>query len=189
MKHGSKVSEDMCPFSVEEVLVQSRKMRLIHLCYLCLMTCLALAQNQTADRLPFDITPDTVEGDPNYIAPIYPILPFQQYRGNPILTPNNFSWSSAYVFNPTAIVLNETIFLLYRAQNISKTSSIGLAWSTDGIRFTRLTQPIIYATEPWEHIGGTEDPRIVRINGTFYVTYTGYNNVTAQLCLACKFEV
>jgi predicted GH43/DUF377 family glycosyl hydrolase len=93
------------------------------------------------------------------------------------------------LYNPTAIVLNETIFLLYRAQNKSKTSSIGLAWSTDGVSFTRLNQPIIYATEEWETIGGTEDPRIVRVNGTFYVTYTAYNNVTAQLVLATSEDL
>ena len=153
---------------------------------LALLFTACIAQNaSSADSLPFDITPDTPEGDPDYTDPIFPILPFNKYPGNPILTPNPSSnWESAFLYNPTAIVLNETIFLLYRAQNASKTSSIGLAWSTDGTTFTRLNEPIIYATEPYETIGGTEDPRIVRINGTFYVTYTAFNNVTAQLCLA-----
>ena len=151
----------------------------------------SIAQNaSSADTLPFNITRTTVEGDSNYSAPIFPILPFNKYAGNPILTPNPAnSWESAYLYNPTAIVLNETIFLLYRAQNESKTSSIGLAWSTDGVNFTRYNDPIIYATEPWETIGGTEDPRIVRVNGTFYVTYTGYDNVTAQLCLATSTDL
>jgi predicted GH43/DUF377 family glycosyl hydrolase len=104
---------------------------------------------------------------------------------DPILTPNPAqNWESAYLYNPTAIVLNDTIFLLYRAQNESKTSSIGLAWSTDGVNFTRLDRPILYATEEWERIGGTEDPRLVRINGTFYMTYTAFDNSSAQLCLA-----
>lgn len=149
------------------------------------------AQNaSSATSLPFNITTSTSEGDPNYTAPIFPILPFNPYPGNPILTPNPANnWESTYLFNPTAIVLNETIFLLYRAQNASKTSSIGLAWSTDGYHFTRLDRPIIFATEPWERIGGTEDPRIVRVNGTFYVTYTGFDNVTAQLCLATSTDL
>ena len=121
----------------------------------------AWAQNTTnatsATSLPFNITENTVEGDSNYSAPAFPLLPFNKYAGNPILTPNAANnWESAYLYNPTAIVLNETIFLLYRAQNESKTSSIGLAWSTDGVNFTRLPEPILYATEPWETIGGTE---------------------------------
>jgi predicted GH43/DUF377 family glycosyl hydrolase len=139
----------------------------------------------TADELPFPINLDTVEGDPDYTTPVFPILPFTKYVNNPILSPNPANnWESAYLYNPTAVVLNDTIFLLYRDQNASKTSSIGLAWSTDGFNFTRLNKPIIYATEDYETIGGTEDPRIVRVNGTFHVTYTAYNNVTAQLCMA-----
>lgn len=101
----------------------------------------------SATQLPFNITEATGEGDANYSAPTFPLLPFNKYSGNPILTPNPANnWESTYLYNPTAIVLNETIFLLYRAQNESKTSSIGLAWSTDGVNFTRLAEPILYAT-------------------------------------------
>lgn len=154
---------------------------------------LAAAQSSSASvdsALPFQINEQTVEGDANYSAPIFPILPFNKYASNPILVPNPSSnFESAYLYNPTAIVLNQTIFLLYRAQNSSKTSSIGLAWSTNGVDFTRLNRPILYATEPWEEIGGTEDPRLVRVNGTFYLTYTAFNNVTAQLCLATSTDL
>lgn len=143
-----------------------------------------------ASALPFEITEATTENDANYRDPLFPLLPFNKYANNPILTPNPESnFESAYLYNPTAIVLNETIFLFYRAQNSSKTSSIGLAWSTDGTTFTRLDRPIINATEPWEAIGGTEDPRLVRVNGTFYLTYTAFDNVTAQLCLATSTDL
>lgn len=158
---------------------------------LLLSSALTLAQNSsskpiyTSTALPFAITTSTPEGDNNYIPPIFPILPFNKYANNPILEPNPAAdWESAYLYNPTAIVLNETIFLLYRAQNAALKSSIGLAWSDDGYNFTRLNDPIIEATEPWEEIGGCEDPRIVRINETFIVTYTAYNNVTPQLVMA-----
>lgn len=131
---------------------------------------------QSASSLPFDITRDTILNDSNYTAPLFPLLPFTKYENNPILTPNPANnFESAYLYNPTAIVLNDTIFILYRAQNESKTSTVGLAWSTDGTSFTRLDSPILYPTEPWEAIGGCEDPRIVRVNGTFYVTYTAYD--------------
>ena len=40
------------------------------------------------------------------------------------------------LYNRTAIVPDETIFLLYRAQEANLTSSIGLAWLTDGYNFT-----------------------------------------------------
>lgn len=158
---------------------------------LCLLVQQTLCkQVPSANSLPFNISSSTPDGDSNYTAPIFPILPFNKYSGNPILSPNPANnWESAFLYNPTAIVLNETIFLLYRAQNASKTSSIGLAWSTDGYNFTRLNQPIIYATEDYETIGGTEDPRIVRINSTFYVTYTAFNNISAQLCMAISEDL
>lgn len=155
-----------------------------------LVSCSNLTTNISRDTLPFLITKSTVEGDPNYIPPIFPILPFHKYVHNPILAPNSANdWESAYVYNPAAIVLNETIFLLYRAQNAGKTSSIGLAWSTDGYNFTRLNEPILYPTEPWERGGGTEDPRIVRVNGTFYMTYTAYDLRTPQLCIATSEDL
>lgn len=158
-----------------------------------LLAVVPLATSQTtqnASSLPFNITSSTQEKTANYTAPIFPLLPFTKFSGNPILTPNPAAnFESAFLYNPTAIVLNETIFLLYRAQNSSKTSSIGLAWSTDGTTFTRLNRPIVSATEPWEHIGGTEDPRVVRVNGTFYLTYTGFDNSTARLCLATSTDL
>lgn len=161
------------------------------------MVCLGLvhAQNITSassssDHLPFSISADTVEGDPEYVPPLFPILPFNQYPRNPILSPNpSNNFESAYLYNPTAIVLNSTIFLLYRAQNASKVSSVGLAWSTDGYTFTRLNRPILYATEPWEQGGGTEDPRITRVNGTFYLTYTAFNLTSPQLCIATSQDL
>lgn len=158
---------------------------------ICLLASTCLAQQaHSASVLPFNITSATRLNTANYTAPYFPIVPFNKYASNPILTPNpSANWESAFLYNPTAIVLNETIFLLYRAQNSSKTSSIGLAWSTDGVSFTRLSRPIVYATEPWEHIGGTEDPRLVRVNGTFYMTYTAFDNVTAQLCLATSTDL
>lgn len=158
--------------------------------FLVLFPSSTLVSSHSADQLPFEINRSTPEGDPSFIAPIFPILPFQKYSHNPILTPNvKNDWESAYVYNPTAIVLNETVFLLYRAQNTSKTSSIGLAWSNDGYNFTRLNRAVFSATEAWEMGGGTEDPRIVRVNGTFYLTYTAYDLKTPRLCIATSEDL
>ena len=43
---------------------------------------------------------------------------------------------------------------------------------------------MLVATEPYELPGGCEDARIVEHNGTYYMTYTGYDGVSARLCLA-----
>ena len=45
------------------------------------------------------------------------------------------------------------------------------------------------ATEPYELPGGCEDPRVVRIRGVYYMTYTGYDGVSARLCLATSRDL
>ena len=136
------------------------------------------------------ISKDSVEGDRDYVAPTFPIGPFVKHASNPILTPNpKYEFESAYLYNATAIVLDGRVFLLYRAQDAAKVSTIGLAWSDDGVSFTRLDHPILTPTEPWEQGGGVEDPRIVRIDGVFYMTYTAYDLDKARLCLATSTDL
>ncbi|ORX33886.1 glycosyl hydrolase [Kockovaella imperatae] len=150
-----------------------------------LLLSLVRAMSQSASKLPFEISPSTRSGDPNHIPPTFPIAPFHKYSGNPILRPEpDHKFEEAFLYNPTAIVLDDTVFILYRAQNKELQSSIGLAWSKDGVNFTRLDHPIIAPTEKYELPGGCEDPRIVRVNGTFYVTYTAWDLVEPQLALA-----
>jgi hypothetical protein len=142
----------------------------------------------TSNTVP-KITPESTQNEPNYTAPYFPLLGFEQYKHNPILAPNPKSnWESAYLFNPAAIVLDSKVWLLYRAQNKTLVSAIGLAWSTDGYNFTRYTKPVIQPSEPYE-THGTEDPRIVRVNGTFYATYTGYDGTLAKLCMATSTDL
>lgn len=137
-----------------------------------------------------EINADTKDGIDGYKKPSFPIGPFEKYSENPIMKPNKENkFEEAHLYNPSAIVLDEKVFLLYRAQNEDLESSVGLAWSEDGYHFTRLDHPIIHATESYEHEGGTEDPRIVRKDGKFYVTYTGYDGTTARLCLATSDDL
>jgi beta-1,2-mannosidase len=45
------------------------------------------------------------------------------------------------------------------------------------------------ASEPFELPGGCEDPRVVEVGGTYYMTYTGYDGVSARLCLATSRDL
>ena len=49
----------------------------------------------------------------------------------------NVEWESGYLYNATAIVIDDKVFMLYRAQNKDKLSSVGIAWSEDGINFVK----------------------------------------------------
>jgi predicted GH43/DUF377 family glycosyl hydrolase len=68
-------------------------------------------------------------------------------------------------------------------------SRIGYADSADGLHFKVRPQPVLQPQAPYEQGGGVEDPRLVRIQGIFYLTYTGYNGKDAQLCLATSKDL
>lgn len=128
---------------------------------------------------------------------------------NPVLTADNavftcpilnrpVSWAEKDVFNPAAVVRNDTLFLLYRAEDkIGKyagTSRIGLAWSTDGLHFTKHPTPVLYpdndSLKKYEWEGGCEDPRVVRDSaGTYYMTYTAYDGQKARLLIATSTDL
>jgi predicted GH43/DUF377 family glycosyl hydrolase len=72
---------------------------------------------------------------------------------NPILLPDtSFSfdcpvsnhkvlWQSKNVLNPTALIKDGKVYLIYRAQDSAMTSRLGLAISEDGIHFTKQAAP------------------------------------------------
>lgn len=102
---------------------------------------------------------------------------------SPILTPRGSGFESAGTFNPAVIQRGNQIVMLYRAQDQNGVSRIGYAASNDGIRFTREAKPVFSPGAPYES-AGVEDPRLVEIGGSYYLTYTAYNRTDAQLCLA-----
>jgi len=120
-----------------------------------------------------------------FAAPLSsPFTAWHRAADQPVLGPEGDSWEAAGVFNPAAIHKGNEIILLYRAQDRAGVSRIGYAGSRDGLRFTRRKQPVLSPEAPYEKNGGVEDPRVVEIGGTYYLTYTGYNKKDAQLCLA-----
>lgn len=102
----------------------------------------------------------------------------------PVISPTGDGWESAGTFNPAVIAFRNELVMLYRAQDAAGTSRIGYAESRDGIHFRKRREPVLSPEASYEKDGGVEDPRLVEIGGTFYLTYTGYNKMDAQLCLA-----
>ncbi|MGI6270091.1 MAG: discoidin domain-containing protein [Candidatus Howiella sp.] len=126
---------------------------------------------------------------------------------NPILEPNTTDkficpvrgeeilWTDLSLYNPTAIVKDGVINLLYRAQDNTdkKTSRVGLATSEDGLAFTRRDTPVLYPDNTYnayEWGGGCEDPRVVEgPDGKYYIYYTGYNGSIARLMVASSDDL
>jgi predicted GH43/DUF377 family glycosyl hydrolase len=118
----------------------------------------------------------------------FPLGPFVPYEGNPILRPRGGSWESANLYNPAALVVDDEVLLLYRAHAEDIVSHIGLARSRDGYHFEREPEPILSPQEDYEEFG-CEDPRVAYVEGTYYLTYTGWDRKAARLCLATSTDL
>ena len=119
-------------------------------------------------------------------------LPFGAWHRvseTPVIAPQGNSWESAGTFNPAAVTRDGKVAMLYRAQDKQGTSRLGYAESTDGIHFTRRSEPVLSPEADYEKDGGVEDPRLVQFGDTYYLTYTGYNKKDAQLCLATSKDL
>ena len=108
----------------------------------------------------------------------------RRYQGNPILKPKvENEWESRLVFNPAAVYHNGLFHLFYRAMGVDNISRIGYAVSSDGFDFSRLDKPV-FIPEGRLETGGCEDPRVIRLEDRFYMTYTAYSEEGVRVALA-----
>ena len=144
---------------------------------------------------------------------INPILnPTQSLSFTDPITNSKVFWEERNVLNPAAIVKNDTVFMLYRAQDQWGTSRIGLAYSTDGLHFEKRATPVFFPdqdpqkTFEWNYrkeegvpysldckscyFDGVEDPRIVQSEtGSYIMTYTAYDGKTARMSIASSKDL
>lgn len=101
----------------------------------------------------------------------------KKWDGNPILTPKKGSyWEKESVLNPGAYYDNGKVSLLYRASGESEDLRIyiGLAESRDGFHFERVSdEPVLAPSKDGFDAGCLEDPRVVKMGDTYYMTYAG----------------
>lgn len=113
-----------------------------------------------------------------------------------ILSPDPSNpWESQAVFNPCPIKHDGKYFILYRSQSETKNyqghylslSTISIAESEDGVSNFINRRTFIWPEFDWE-LFGCEDPRITKIDNTFYIFYTavsafppGYDSIKIAL--------
>jgi predicted GH43/DUF377 family glycosyl hydrolase len=92
---------------------------------------------------------------------------------NPILAPLGTGFEAKAVLNPGIVKKDGKVIMLYRAIGDLDTyiSSLGLAESENGIDFSRVSDIPAFSPGPTHIKGAIEDPRIVEMNGTFFITY------------------
>jgi predicted GH43/DUF377 family glycosyl hydrolase len=97
-----------------------------------------------------------------------------------LLEPSHFHFEHKGVFNPAVIEHNDQLWMLYRATTDNGISTWGRCLlDTPSSVLERDNEPYIVPTESYEKMG-IEDPRIVRIEDRFYITYTAYDGMTAR---------
>ena len=135
----------------------------------------------------------TAEGNKgNFETLIYSELEIVSKNPNPILRPEGTGFESRAVYNPTVIVYGSTINMIYRAEGGSTgTGVLALAFSKEGKNFERYKRnPIIKPEFDYETFG-CEDPRVVKINNIYYLTYVGndHGRTPGDICLATSEDL
>ncbi|MCD4785033.1 MAG: glycoside hydrolase family 130 protein [Candidatus Eremiobacteraeota bacterium] len=120
------------------------------------------------------------------------IGPFRKFE-KPIMEPTKEGFDSKNVYNMATIREGDTYYMIYRGEDKNETADdctgrLGLAVSKDGINFEREPNPIILPDQPYDK-QGIEDPRLVKIDDTYVLTYTAYDGKTAKLCLATSKDM
>lgn len=93
------------------------------------------------------------------------------------------------VLNPGVIKVDDVIHLFYRALAKDNYSTIGYCTLSDPMEVeSRNEIPLLVPQFTYE-FQGLEDPRIVKIEDTFYLTYTAYDGVNALGALAISKDL
>lgn len=102
-------------------------------------------------------------------------MKLQKFEGNPILSPlKSSSWESLVTTNPGVFYDEGTFYMLYRAagEDTEHVIRLGLATSKDGFHFERASgEPVFTPSLDGPDSGCVEDPRIVKFENEYYVTY------------------
>lgn len=115
----------------------------------------------------------------------FPVGPFVDYEGNPILQPRQ-GFSSKGLYNPSVWREGNLFYLFFRGENEDGvTGRIGLATSEDGFHFVCYEEPVIVPSEEYDQ-GGCEDPRVVKLEDTYYLLYVGNSRRyhVSNICIA-----
>ena len=162
---------------------------------LALASALALCEVR-AQTAPWMIGPFI---KPTGVNPI--IAPSAAATVRSVMNDSMVAWEGFATFNPAAVVRDGKVYVLYRAEDATgdttiggHTSRLGLAESTDGLHFTRRSEPVLFpdrdAQRDNEWPGGVEDPRIIeRDDGEYVLTYTQWNRKVPRLAVATSRDL
>lgn len=99
---------------------------------------------------------------------------FTRHLQNPIVQPGLYDWRMAVTFNPGVLYENGEFFLYERTAGSLRPFHcyIGLLKSSDGVQFQHVQNEPVFTPEMAGSVyGSVQDPRMVKIDDTYYMTY------------------
>ncbi len=105
-----------------------------------------------------------------------------------ILDETELHFENEGVFNPGSLQDERGIHLYYRAVSEGNYSTVGYARMSDPITVAERFEYPIYTPQHPSEKHGVEDPRIVKFDGTYYLTYTAYDGFNALGALATSTD-
>lgn len=106
-----------------------------------------------------------------------------------ILSKTDLHFENEGVLNPAVIQDQGAIHLFYRAVSSGNHSTIGYCRLSDPLTIAeRYDYPVIVPETEYE-VQGVEDPRIVKIDDTYYLSYTAYDGYLALGALAVSHDL
>lgn len=105
-----------------------------------------------------------------------------------VLHSRGFGFESSGILNPAIYQDGNRVRVYYRAVAQGNYSTIGYCELEGPLTIHDwLERPLLFPTRDFEH-QGLEDPRIVKVDGVFYMLYTGYDGINALGCLATSVD-
>jgi len=93
------------------------------------------------------------------------------------------------VLNPAVIKVGSTIHLFYRAVTKDNYSTIGYCKLSAPMEVSKRNEAPILIPQAEYEFQGLEDPRIVEIEGTYYLSYTAFDGINALGALATSTDL
>ena len=106
-----------------------------------------------------------------------------------ILRKTDLSFENDSVLNPGIYQEGNTIHMLYRAVRNGNYSTIGYCKLDGPLTVVARDDTPLMIPYSEDASKGIEDPRIVKIDGVYYITYTAYNGINALGALATSTDL
>lgn len=106
-----------------------------------------------------------------------------------LLMKTELEFENEGVLNPAIIRVGDSVHIFYRAVQLWNQSTIGYCRLDGPLNIAeRWDKPIMVPEFDYES-QGIEDPRIVKIDDIYYMTYTGYDGINARGALATSKDL